>query len=118
MRPNCAYMHRCQEPSVYDDTRRLLRRGLGLYHHDREATIGAPAITAAVAPLELGVESVVPFDRLHQAGFLEFIRDEIAFRIHIGTDVMRDLPGRVTEAYPLVERRCTDPYRAAFLQLV
>jgi hypothetical protein len=49
-----------------------LRDGLSVHHHNREATIGAPAITAAVAPFvcgaiafriyELGVEAVVPLD--------------------------------------------------------
>ena len=58
---------------------------------------------------ELGVEAVVPLDRLHQARLLHFVRDVVVFRIHIGIDVMHDLTGGVAEAHPLVE--CPPPIR-------
>ena len=56
--------------------------------------------------------------RPHQAGLLQFVCDVIAFRIHIGTDVMRDLTGCVAETHPLVECRCTDPGGPALVKFL
>ena len=56
--------------------------------------------------------------RLHQARLLQFVRDAVALRVHVGTDVMRSLSGCVAEAYPLVERCSTDPGGPALVQSV
>jgi hypothetical protein len=63
---------------------------LRVQHHDREPTIGAPAITAAVAPFEL-----------QKAGLVQSIEWDNSFHSRLA-----------------VERRCTDPGGAALVQFV
>ena len=87
-------------------------------HDDRQPSIGAPGITAAVAPFALRVEAVLPFDRPHHASILQFACDVVALRIDIGTDVMRDLSGGVAEPHPFVERRRTEPGAPSVIQRV
>src|SRR6476469_5696712 len=77
-----------------------------------------PGITAAIAPFKPGVEAVVPFDQLHKGRLLQVLCAEVALRIHIRSDMMRNLSGCVAEPHAIVERRGTDPDGPALIRLV
>ena len=64
------------------------------------------------------MKAIVPHDRLYQAHLLQFASDAVAFRIHVGIDVMRDLSGCVAEAHTHVEGRGTNPGGAVPVRFV
>src|SRR6516165_1922899 len=77
-----------------------------------------PRVAAPVASRELLVEAVLPERPLDLARFLQLGDDAVAFRIHVRTDVVRHLPGRVAEADPLIEGRQPEPHGPLLHQLV
>src|SRR5262249_24962813 len=75
-------------------------------------------ITTSVPALQLGVESIDVINFRRPAGLAQFVQDEIAFRIHVRSDMMGDLSGGVTQPNPLVEGCRPEPHFASFTKLI
>src|SRR5262245_21066072 len=73
-----------------------------------------PPIAAAIDAFADHMEAINGFQH-HAARAFERLDQMIALHIDVACDVMRDLPCRVTQSDPLIERRSSRPERAAVL---
>ena len=88
-------------------------RGRRKQPHDRKPTVGAPAIAAPVATLELGLESRDPLDATRPVRADDLLRKTIALGVHVLADVMRHLAGGIAQPGALVVGDGPEPHRQA-----
>src|SRR5262249_40801464 len=82
---------------------------------DHQTAVGAVAIAAAVAALQLVVEVLQPGNVVEPAGLAEVLHELVALLVNILVDVMRGLEGGVTEADLDVEGGRAHPERAVVI---
>src|SRR5262245_61568995 len=93
------------------------RRGWQRERGDFKPSIRVPRIAAAVLALQL-LKSVQPENFLRHTRLLQFGNESVPFRIQIRADVMRHLPGRVTQTDSLIEGDGTKPNLLAVMKPV
>src|SRR5512143_281011 len=91
---------------------------VGAERDDGETSIGVPGVAAAVMPLKLGVETVLPLDRLHHASLLQLGHEAVTLGVDVGSNVMGHLSGRVAEPDTSVVGRRAEPGLPPLIELV
>src|SRR6478736_109359 len=86
--------------------------------HDGETAVGVPGIAAAVLAVKLGVEAVLPVDRLHRAGPLQFADQPVALGIHVRRNVVSHLSSGVAQPDASVEGCGAEPHGSALISVV